>query len=251
MKNQNDLKTDDLLCCSNSEDNEMKEPTCAPGCNCTATTSHSGIAKNIKYAIGALVILLALVLVVFQTIKPKQTNQNQITDQNYVSANQTAEPTAPDVNTSPATTEQPKVNTAPTNTEKPQGKQYIIGENLNSFNDLNTLAMDKDTVFVYIAANNNIPISSEIEKAIQEAIKTLSANGINVGTFTLSTSAPEYSDIARQASNLPFILVSTKGKGTTVVDGSITEDKILQAYTSTTKTAAEGGCCPTSPGGCG
>ena len=212
MKNQNDLKTE---------------------------------ANNIKYAIGALVILLALVLVIFQTIKPKQTNQNQITDQNYVSANQTAEPTAP------AATEQPSVKTAPVITEQPQGKQYIIGENLNSFNDLNTLAMDKDTVLVFISANDIAPTTPKIEKAIQDAVKTLNTNGIKVGIYTLSVSAPEYSDIVNQSSNLPFVLVSTKGKGTTTVDGAITVDKILQAYASTIKTAAEGGCCPTSPGGCG
>ncbi|MDD4663312.1 MAG: arsenite efflux transporter metallochaperone ArsD [Caldisericia bacterium] len=234
-------------------DNNLEEVEldCAPGCNCNSTISHSGITKNIKYVIGALVILLALVMVIFQIIKAKQTNQNQTTETNYVSANQNAESTTPDINTSPTTTEQPSVNTAPNNTKQPEGKQYIIGENLNSFNDLNTMAMDKDTVFVFISANDNTPINPEIEKVIQEAVKTLNTNGIKVGIYTLSTSAPEYSEIAKQASNLPFILVSTKGKGTTIVDGTITEDKILQAYASTIKTAAEGGCCPTSPGGCG
>jgi len=192
-----------------------------------------------KYAFGALLILLALVLVVYQTIKPKQVSQNQTIQQNYVSADQALKSTAPGVKpTLPATTKQTK------------SKQPTLGEILNSFNDLNKLALDNDTVFVYITANRNAPINSIINKTTQEAVEILKTNSIKVGLYTLSTSAPEYSGIVKQASSLPIIIVSTKGKGITSVDGTITVDKILQAYTSTIKTAAEGGCCPTSPGGC-
>jgi hypothetical protein len=248
MKNQNDFNPDESSCCSINEETKKKEPVCASGCNCSTSNSPSGLYNNIKYLVGAVVVLAALLFIIFQILKPNQDNKNQITDKNFISANQKTP--ASNANTLPTVTK-PEINTPTKTTKQSDLKQYAIGEFLTSFNDLNTIAMDKDTVFVLISANNNTPVSPEIKKAIQEAVNTLSSNGVKAGTYTLSTSAPEYSEIVNQVNSLPFVVVSTKGKGTASVNGTITGDKLLQAYTSTIKTAPEGGCCPTSPGGCG
>jgi hypothetical protein len=119
-----------------------------------------------------------------------------------------------------------------------------LGENLESFNDLNSVAMDVDAVFIFVPAENDEGVSTSTRKAVLAAQKTLVSRGIKMGLFALRSSSPDFSAVAAQV-QLPAILVSFKGGGMGSVTGEVTETKLLQAFVAA---SSAGGC---GPSGCG
>jgi hypothetical protein len=127
--------------------------------------------------------------------------------------------------------------------ESPQAGQKI-GENLESINDLNKVAMDQDAVFIYVPGRDDVLASDETNAAVLAAQKILKSNDKKIGLYTLPTSSSDYASVSVQV-RPPAILVASKGKGMVVVSGLVTETKLLQAFTAS---ARAGGC---GPSGCG
>lgn len=122
--------------------------------------------------------------------------------------------------------------------------------NLGSFGELNTVAMDKDAVFVYIPNKKGGNVSDATKNAVLSAQKTLGSKGTRVGLFALKTSSPDYAGISSQV-EVPAVLVVIKGKGMSVVSGEASESGILQAFVASSRASGCGGaasCAPGAPG---
>jgi len=117
-----------------------------------------------------------------------------------------------------------------------------LGEYLQSLSELNTVAMDNDTVFVYIPDSVNSLIDSKAKDSIDDVQNYLKRSNIAVGLYTLSHNSSEYSEIAKQVS-LPVLMVANKGSGAIVIPGgNIDEYTLLNAYQACCD--ASSGCCP-------
>jgi len=117
-----------------------------------------------------------------------------------------------------------------------------LGEYLESLNELNMVALDKDVVFVFIPGSENILVDYTTRASIADAKQTLENSNITVGLYTLPCDSPDYSIIAAQV-ELPIIYIARKGSGAVTIHCSnISENMLLQAYLA---------CCDTSSGCCG
>jgi hypothetical protein len=117
-----------------------------------------------------------------------------------------------------------------------------LGEYLDALNELNTVALDNDVVFVFIPDSGNALVDSTTKAAITEAKQTLENSNVKVGLYTLSCESPDYPVIAGQV-ELPIVFVSRKDASATTIPGSdVSVDALLQAYLA---------CCDTSSGCCG
>ena len=123
-------------------------------------------------------------------------------------------------------------------------KQYV-GEYLDSFSALNTVAIKQDAVFILIQLKDNEPVKNEVITAMEGVQRTLKTKNINTGLYTLRTSAPEYKAISQQAKP-PAIVIACKGRGMLAVPGDANEEKLVQAFVAASQ--AGGGC---RPSGCG
>jgi hypothetical protein len=207
---------------------EMKSENCAPGCNCGKPSG------NTKAKVVVCVIVLLAICGIF-VYKAKSTKQN-------APANKETVFVAPLVNE--------------VNEQKPAAKTVEdnkkVGEFLDSLATLNKVAINQDSVFVFIPAKGNETVSKEIMAAIASAQQKIKSAGASLGLYTLQSSSPEYANLAAQLPP-PSMLVMSKGRGAGAVSGGITEEKILQAYVASSRASA-GGCCPSggrSTKGCG
>jgi len=115
-----------------------------------------------------------------------------------------------------------------------------LGEYIRSLNELNLVAIDNDSVFVFIPDSENaLPddTTRDILFEVQQDFKRRSDTMI--GLYTLWYDSEDYSEIAKQV-ELPAIVVARKDKGTVIIPGcNVTEYMLLQAYLD----AATGDCC--------
>ena len=127
-----------------------------------------------------------------------------------------------------------------------------FGESLASLSDLNKVAMDQDSVFILIPAQGETTASDSTRSAALAVKKTLGSKDITVGLYTLKTDSADYPTICSQV-QAPAILVASKGKGMGSVSGEVTEEKLLQAFTASSRAGGCGGASGCGPGaaGCG
>lgn len=128
-------------------------------------------------------------------------------------------------------------------------KQNGIGQSISSFDSLNDMAVNQDAVFVFIPATSDTAVNPTTVAAVSGAEQTLQSNGIHVGLYTLQTNAPEYTNIASQAS-LPGVLVAKKGGSMTIVTGDVTESKLVQAFVACSRSGGCGSGSSCGSGGC-
>jgi len=123
-----------------------------------------------------------------------------------------------------------------------------IGKYLESLSELNEVALNQDTVFIFIPAKKDEAASETTRTAVLSAQKMLNSKGIRVGLYTLQTTSPDFSAMSSQV-QVPAILVACKGRGMGAVSGEVTETKLLQAFMASSRA---GGCCPSggSSSGC-
>ncbi|MBU0478036.1 hypothetical protein KKC91_05670 [bacterium] len=207
---------------------KMKSENCGPGCDCGKPSRNTKVK-----AVVCLIVLLAIGGIFVYKAKTAK----QIAPVN--TATTFAAPVAKEVNE-----QKPEVSTI-------DKQEPIVGEFLDSLAALNTLAINQDTVFVFVPVKGNDTLSKEITDAIASAEQKIKATGTNLGLYTLQSSSPEYANIAAQLP-LPGILIMSKGRGMGTVSGGITEEKILQAYVASSRAGGCGplGCGPSSSG-CG
>jgi len=122
------------------------------------------------------------------------------------------------------------------------GPEQNLGEHLQSLSELNTVAMNNDSVFVYIPGSKNAPVDDSAKKVISDVQQYLKNSNVTVGLYTLSYDSPDNTQIAKQVS-LPALLVANKGSGAVVIPGqSISEYTLLQAFQSCCGSSSD--CCP-------
>jgi hypothetical protein len=202
---------------------DVKSKGCGPGCDCGKPSGN----KKAK-AVICLVVLLAVCGIFVYKAKSAKQSVPAVTETLF------AAPTA-----NQATGQEPAV--------KSVEDKKMVGEFLDSLASLNKVAINQDSVFVFVPANENGTISKETINAIASTEQKLKSSGISIGLYTLRFSpSKEYASIAKQLT-LPGMLVMSKGKGMGAVSGEITETKLLQAYVASSR--AGGGCCPSGGGG--
>ncbi len=243
---------------SPSGPSESNPSVCGPGCNCGAPSG----SKKVKVTASLFALLTVGGILIFKAMSASQTTSKNAAAQNTsafavapIEQNSVAKKstqiknvTAETAKTEPSLQEVKAVAGNSTISEQPTGQQKI-GEYLESMGDLNAVAMTQDAVFVYIPSTKNEPVDSSTEEAVFTTQKTLKSKNITVGVYTLKTTSQDYSKFAAQV-QAPSVWVASKGKGTSMVDGDITENKLLQAFTASSKSG--GGCCPSSkPGSAG
>jgi len=209
---------------------KMESENCGQGCDCGKPSGNTK-AK----AIVCLIVLLAVCgIFVYKTIGAKQSTP--------ASTGTTFAASVANV----VNEQKPAVSTIDKQelVVKAIEEKKRVGEFLDSLASLNKVAVNQDTVFVFIPAKGNDIVSKEITDAIASAEQKIKSSGVSVGLYTLQSSSPEYANIATQLPP-PGMLVMSKGRGMGAVSGEITETKILQAYVASSRA---GGC---GPSGCG
>lgn len=215
-----------------SSGQSTEKSCCGPGCNCSKPSS----GNKIKIAAGLIIALIAIGIFAFKLIKIKVVPDSgsaytAATDEN-------------NTNTTPPSAEEPN---APSAAPNQVSKKVMVGEYLESLNSLNTVAVNQDAVFILIPVKDKGTVKQETETAMAGAQRTLKSKGVNVGLYTLRTSAEDYQKISSQIS-IPAILVACKGRGMNAVPGrDVTETKLLQAFVAVSQA---GGCCGASGSGC-
>jgi hypothetical protein len=245
--------TDCAAGCNCEAPAESDPADCGPGCNCEAPPSR----KRMKLVVSIIVLLAAGSILAYKGLSTKQDDSNiNLKSASAFNVDQTTlKPKSSSVNRSvPQKAERRFVRT-----DKPVGKKRSttdspnagrkIGENLESMNALNEVAIDHDAVFIYIPLRSNTPVSDKINTAVLDAQQTLESKDIKLGLFTLPTSSPDYTSLSAQI-RPPAILIASKGKGMTAVTGEVTEEKLLQAFVSCSSAGGCGpsGCGPSTPG---
>jgi len=223
---------------------------CGPGCSC-----HTGGSGRARWIVGAIVIVLAGVLVARAAMKDGGVQAQSASAEFAMTQSAGAAsavvnapaPEAKDMAETNETDDLAKASASATlqDTEGPKTDGPVVcGELIQSLGDLNQKAMDKDGVFVFLAgldATKNREIASVVEKGA----KTLQGRNIKMGTFTLESGSSEFTNLSMQVSP-PCVLAMVKGRGALAVSDDITEAKLMQAFV--TAANAGGGC---GPSGCG
>jgi MYXO-CTERM domain-containing protein len=201
---------------------------CGTGCGCHST----GASGKARWAIGAIILLVAAVLVARAMTK----NDQAVTRPPAFASPVVAPAVTPAVPAESTPTVSPAVVTTPADAGS--------GTTIGAFAELNTVAAKSDAVFVYLLGKDETSASAAATKAMQAAVRTIEAKGSKCALFTLQADSPDYDQLAAQVS-LPGVLALVKGKGMDAVSGEITETKLVQSYVAA---LSAGGC---GSGGCG
>lgn len=222
-------------CTSTNSTEPENKSDCGPECACNCGTPSSN--KKMKVVLSLIVLLAVGGILAYKAFNPKQNTPYGITakDNSGFAVAQTASKAEPK-----AVSISEKSNDQKTES----GKK--IGEYLESLKALNNVALNQDTVFIFIPAATSELADEKTNEAVLAAQQTLKAKNITVGLYTLPSTSPDYSAISAQVKS-PAILVASKGRGMGAVSGEVTETKLLQAYMASSRA---GGCGPSS-GGCG
>ena len=142
----------------------------------------------------------------------------------------------------------PNTGSAPTVTNPGSSAptSNVTGE-LNWVKNANAKFTDYDFIFVILAGSNDA--TKKIYPEIDGAVAKIKADGVRIDTLTLNSDDPELSITARRLNitRLPAVIgFSNSGSGA-LVNGEITETKLLSAFLQAAKACAPGsssGCCP-------
>ncbi|MBM4328938.1 MAG: hypothetical protein FJ118_17465 [Deltaproteobacteria bacterium] len=138
----------------------------------------------------------------------------------------------------------PAVTVQNTSQGKPQPKQEDISLNrvLDSLQSLDSLAADKDVVFLVLPGQAQFS-SSPVPKQLGTVANNLWKSGRRVGVFTLNNSAPDHTQLARRFSvkAFPCVIVLGRQGQPSAVAGEITEAGLYNAFVLASTPVA---CCP-------
>jgi hypothetical protein len=117
----------------------------------------------------------------------------------------------------------------------------LWGEPLPSISMLDTVAADKDAVYIYVSVPDG-QMSAEEQIEIEDAAAQLTEEGAAIGIYELVADSGDFRD-AQESIATPCVLALRKGSGMNVVNGEITADGLIDALVG-----SSGGC---GPSGCG
>ncbi len=202
-------------------DNKQNEPDCGPGCDCETP------ARNTKgKAFVCIVVALAAAIVLARGFAQKPENGTP-TFSTDLSQGLTEKPSSPNNSQSTAT---------------------LWGEPLQSMKSLNTVAIDKDAVFVLFTSEDEKD-NDIIKEQINAAAAKITAKGTTLAAFTFDKTSAAYEEMSKQLPKPPCVLTISKGGGMKVIAKDITEANLLEALIETSRPSecGAGGC---GPGGC-
>jgi hypothetical protein len=153
--------------------------------------------------------------------------------------------TVPAKSFSAGLTEIPAVTAENSNQGKPQTKQEEISLNqvLDSLQSLDTLAADKDVVFLVLPGEAQIS-SLEVPKQVGTVANNLWKSGQRVAVFTLKSSTPDHNRLISQFSvkTFPSVVILGRQGSASAVSGDISEARLYNAFMLASKSVS---CCPT------
>lgn len=217
----NDERSDQVQAPSKVEETTQ----CGPGCNCSA----SGLGRNGKLAICLLVVAAAILVLARGFARKAETG--------------TAQAKTAFAATLPASSPQTPAAEKASATQISQAKPVAWGKTLAGLADLNQVAAQQNTVFVYVTGKGQKPVES-VKQQIAKAAGKAQAGGMKTGCYMLDANSDDYARITSQTP-APCVLAMVKGGGSSVVSGQITEDKLLEAALTASRASSCG------PSGCG
>jgi len=215
---------------------------CGPGCDCGVSPKGS---RAVKTAIILLVVLAVAGILIYKVANAKQTASSGVAA--GPASSFAGGQAALGITTQPSGGMGNGGVVAGAASEADAGRTTGgTWEHLKSLGDLNEVALSQDAVFILVPAAQDEPVPDQTNAAVLAAQKTLKANNIALGLYTLAAGSPEYAAISRQVQT-PAILVASKGRGMAAVSGEVTESKLIQAFVAS---SSAGGCCPSSSATC-
>lgn len=153
--------------------------------------------------------------------------------------------TVPPKSFSSGLTEIPSATTEDSFQAKPQTKteEILLSQVLDSVQSLDTLAADKDVVFLLLPGEAEIPDIS-MPKQLEVVANNLSKSGQKIAVFTLKASSPDHNRLVRHFSvkTFPSVVILGRLGSAWVVTGDITEAGLYNAFVLASLPAS---CCPT------
>ena len=113
--------------------------------------------------------------------------------------------------------------------------------------DLSTVAADMGGMFVFLPGRDETTAKAPTA-LMQGAARKIESQlrGGKIGIFTLKAGSSDYEQVASQVP-VPSVFAMVMGRGIGVASGGLTENKLLRAYATASKTAGcgcgGGGCC--------
>ncbi len=227
---------------TNTEGRKEQDSACGVGCPCNI-----GSSGKMPWLIGAVVMAIAGVLVVRAVMKADSSRSQgadaafALPEAQRAAADSAAR--APVDKPQAAETAAPQESAASAPRENLQDKPAVCGEPIGSLGDLNSKALNKDGVFVFLAGQDDAK-NREIAAVVEKGAAALRGRNISVGVFTLKGGSAEYANIVRQVPP-PAVIAMVKGRGASAVTEDVTESRLVQAFVAA---AVAGGC---GPSGCG
>lgn len=218
---------------------------CGPVCKCGTASS----GRPIKTVLHLIVILVVVVMFSYRAPK-KAWNFDGWTDATGFASAPAAFPAGSDTGSRSAleTEENGAAQTvAPAkHPTKIRGSDSTttgqkIGEDLESLDALNEIALNQDAVLILIPSGAGETADKPTRAAMRAAQETLNRRKLAVGTYTLRANSPNYAGISARLP-VPAVLVGSRGRGVAAVSGEITETRLLQALAA----CSSGGCCGAS-----
>lgn len=122
----------------------------------------------------------------------------------------------------------------------------VTGE-LNWVKNLNTRFLDHDFMFVVLPGSDDS--TKKMYQEIDRAVAKINAEGISIDILALNSDDPELSITAQRLAitKLPAVIALSRSGSGALVNGDITETKLLQAFLTAAKACPPGsssGCCP-------
>ncbi len=123
-----------------------------------------------------------------------------------------------------------------------KAEEVALNRVLDSLQSLDTLAADKDVVFLVLSADLKPP-APEVPKQLGTVAKNLANAGQKIGVFTIKTGAPDYDRLVRHFSvnAFPSVVILSRQGSASAVSGDITEARLYNAFVLASQSAS---CCP-------
>jgi len=212
----------------NMEQLKQQAACCGPGCGCHTT----GTPGKTRWAIGAIVLVAAGVMVVRAMIKSDEGSR------------QTIPPTFASLGASQTP---PLASDAALNSAVPApAAETSVGTSIGALAELNTVAADTGAVLVFVPGKEAVA-GNPPSTTMKGAAKMIESKaGLKCGLCTLRAGTRDYDQIAAQMA-VPGVLAMVKGRGMSAVSGDITESKLLQGFVAASSAS---GCSPSAGSAC-